>query len=326
MIGNIDLSYFLNYRIGYLIETNGNGKKEFMRNLKENGCYYDTDGKWYKGNLHMHTTRSDGRLEPEEAEKVYKDAGYDFIALTDHWKEGEGGIYDGMLLFPGCELDVGDMLNSPVYHIIGIGMSDKTGLKYDAGRDPQIIIDRIHDAGGIVILAHPSWSVTDPERAMKLHGFDGVEIYNTISGIPWNGDRADSSQYFDIWASNGQIYYAMAADDAHGFTGEQTASYIMVNTTEKTHESIIRSICAGNFYASQGPVINQITRNGRQIEVDCEGAEAAVFYSNCIWCTGRYQKDPGEHVCYELTEFDRYVRVELIGKDGKKAWSSPFEV
>lgn len=297
-----------------------------MRNLKKDGVYYDTDGEWYKGNLHMHSTMSDGSLEPGEAERVYKEAGYDFIALTDHWVESSAGRYGDMLIFPGAELDAGDMTNSPVYHIIGVGMKKKTGIGFDRTRDPQLVIDAIKGAGGIVILAHPNWSVTDPEKVMRLDGIDGVEIYNTISGIPWNGDRADSSLYFDIWASNGRIYYAMAADDAHGFTGEQTYSYIKVNSPEKTEESILNSIRLGNFYASQGPVINQISRKGNKIEVECEGAAEAVFLSNCIWCADRYQKDPGSHISYELTEFDRYVRVELIGKDGKKAWSSPIEV
>ena len=30
------------------------------------------EGKWYKGNLHMHTTCSDGHLSPEEAILIYK--------------------------------------------------------------------------------------------------------------------------------------------------------------------------------------------------------------------------------------------------------------
>ena len=43
------------------------------------------DGKrWYRGMLHMHTHWSDGRALPEQAVAAYKDAGYDFIALTDH--------------------------------------------------------------------------------------------------------------------------------------------------------------------------------------------------------------------------------------------------
>lgn len=45
---------------------------------------YAVSGKWYKGNLHTHTTRSDGTLSPEEIVKWYEDNGYSFLAITDH--------------------------------------------------------------------------------------------------------------------------------------------------------------------------------------------------------------------------------------------------
>lgn len=42
-------------------------------------------GKWWRGNLHMHTYWSDGRCFPEEAVDIYKNKlGYDFLALSDH--------------------------------------------------------------------------------------------------------------------------------------------------------------------------------------------------------------------------------------------------
>lgn len=41
-------------------------------------------GRWYRGNLHMHTYWSDGRAFPEQAVDAYKKLGYDFIALTEH--------------------------------------------------------------------------------------------------------------------------------------------------------------------------------------------------------------------------------------------------
>ena len=40
--------------------------------------------KWYRGNLHLHTLRSDGQVFPDEAIMLYKKLGYDFLALTDH--------------------------------------------------------------------------------------------------------------------------------------------------------------------------------------------------------------------------------------------------
>lgn len=44
-----------------------------------------THGKWWRGNLHMHTYWSDGRCFPEIAVDIYKNKlGYDFLALSDH--------------------------------------------------------------------------------------------------------------------------------------------------------------------------------------------------------------------------------------------------
>ena len=44
--------------------------------------------RWYRGMLHMHTLWSDGRALPEQAVAAYKDAGYDFISISDHNRFG----------------------------------------------------------------------------------------------------------------------------------------------------------------------------------------------------------------------------------------------
>ncbi|MGN0324436.1 MAG: PHP domain-containing protein [Oliverpabstia sp.] len=41
-------------------------------------------GSWYKGNLHCHTTDSDGCLSPAEVVELYRKNGYDFLAISDH--------------------------------------------------------------------------------------------------------------------------------------------------------------------------------------------------------------------------------------------------
>ena len=45
--------------------------------------------RWYKGNLHCHTYWSDGRAFPDQVVRSYRDAGYDFCAVTDHNRMGE---------------------------------------------------------------------------------------------------------------------------------------------------------------------------------------------------------------------------------------------
>ena len=42
------------------------------------------DLKWYKGNIHTHTNKSDGDADPEFVTQWYKDHNYDFLVLSDH--------------------------------------------------------------------------------------------------------------------------------------------------------------------------------------------------------------------------------------------------
>ena len=42
------------------------------------------DGRFYKANLHMHTTVSDGKISPEQTKKDYMEQGYSVVAFTDH--------------------------------------------------------------------------------------------------------------------------------------------------------------------------------------------------------------------------------------------------
>ena len=45
---------------------------------------FTNDKNWYKGNLHCHSTNSDGKLSPMEVAQLYKKNGYNFLAISDH--------------------------------------------------------------------------------------------------------------------------------------------------------------------------------------------------------------------------------------------------
>jgi hypothetical protein len=64
-----------------------------------------------KGQLHIHTTFSDGRLTPQEAADIYEALGFDFIAITDHdhlirpgYREAIERVDSGLIVFYGIEL------------------------------------------------------------------------------------------------------------------------------------------------------------------------------------------------------------------------------
>lgn len=99
------------------------------------------EGVWLRGNLHMHTNRSDGRLAPEEAIAMYEQGGYDFIAVTDHWVYHDGGKTEkGMLLLSGCEYDVGEDVVEGLYHIVSIGAHEKPQIAKREDLGPQEIM------------------------------------------------------------------------------------------------------------------------------------------------------------------------------------------
>src|SRR5688500_2563599 len=67
-----------------------NGKTGVMRHtasaMPALATPFTLPGTWYRGNLHCHTTSSDGAMPPDRLVAHYSYAGWDFISITDHGK------------------------------------------------------------------------------------------------------------------------------------------------------------------------------------------------------------------------------------------------
>ena len=50
------------------------------------------EGEWLRCALHAHSTRSDGELAPDALAAHYARAGYDVLAITDHWRRTEADV------------------------------------------------------------------------------------------------------------------------------------------------------------------------------------------------------------------------------------------
>ncbi len=98
----------------------------------------------FLADLHAHTTRSDGVLEPGELLKLARARGLGAVAITDHnvltRVEAEG-----ILVVPGTEV------STTAGHILGYLVEEEIpkGLK------PDEAVERILEAGGIPVPAHP---------------------------------------------------------------------------------------------------------------------------------------------------------------------------
>lgn len=286
---------------------------------------YGAQGNLYKGALHLHTTRTDGRKTPEEVAALYRAEGCDFLAFTDHWVYGEDGRAGDMLLLSGCEYNIGDVVNSPVHHIVALGCERPPHFAtYDEQRPPADIIREIKAAGGLAVLAHPAWSMADPACIDGMPGLDAVEIYNTVSGIP-NNTRPDSSFYVDIWAARGLCPPVLATDDFHGIhPNDGPCSYTYFHAGELTRESVLAAVATGQCFASQGPVLGEVRLEDGVLHATFSMAARAVFHTQTPGGDGKVFEGPLCSAQYQVKPADRFVRLELTDAQGRRAWSKAW--
>ncbi len=282
--------------------------------------YTDLFGKTrYKVNLHTHTTLSDGRLSPEEALARYRSAGYDAVALTDHWHYGLGGDSDGLTVISGAEYNLGKSdCREGVYHIVALGCSREPSVSLSM--QPQAVIDAIHAADGVAVLAHPAWSLNTPQQMLQLRDVDATEIHNTVSGVH-HSRRPDSSVLVDMIASSGRIYPLLATDDTHYYDNDDCVSFIMAEADGNSQKSILDAVRAGRFYASQGPEIH-LLRDGNGFTVRCTPVREIVFYSNFVWSPRVFEGNGLTEASYTPQNGECFIRAEVVDADGKHAWSN----
>lgn len=284
------------------------------------------DGKrYYKVALHIHTTLSDGRCTPEEVAQMYRAAGYDALAFTDHWTAScEGNMY-GLHIIPGCEYNtIGGDTARGVMHIVALGMKDTPAI--EKGSTPREIVDAINAAGGIAILPHPYWSLNSPEDVEGLDGIVATEIYNAVSEAG-ESMRAYSDYFIELCANRGRFFTIVAADDAHHYDGyDNCQGWVMVCADELSTSAIIDAIRSGSLYATRGPEIYTEFKDGK-ITVDTSEVSVISVQTNMAHMRGHTLRGDGlTHHEYTLLPNEKWVRAIAVDKNGKQAWSQIYRI
>lgn len=283
----------------------------------------DSSKPTYKANFHTHTTESDGLWTPEQAMAAYRSLGYDILAITDHRRVTHPGpAPEGLLTIPGVELDM--FVGHQAVHLLGLGVDDRVMEDFRREDGPQKAIDLLHDHGGQVILAHPAWSLNTPDFIASLKGLCAAEVWNSVSDIPYNAARADSSCLLDVAAALGQVLPFAANDDTHFYGSELGRGATMVQADALTVPAVLDALQQGRFYASQGPRFHDVTLEDGQLNIRCTAADTIIFYSDLVWIEGRtiQGKDMTE-ATYRLHQGEGFVRCQIIDRDGRSAWTSP---
>nr|WP_122012123.1 CehA/McbA family metallohydrolase [Maliibacterium massiliense] len=309
---------------------------QYRKPSMPNQAPFEGPGFFLKGNLHTHTSLTDGALGPQEVVDIYRRAGYDFIALSEHFLYVRGDQYaqNGMLVMPAIEVNFDDPANYHYDHILGILVEPDKGGYPDmarvvpyprySGAGVQQIIDELHARGHFVIYAHPRWSRRDVSQILHYQHLDALEIYNHSAEHNVCAGYAD--QYWDAFLRRNRRLYCTAADDAHHFNDDRLGGWVCVKATERSRQGIAQALRSGRFYASNGPEIHDIRVQDGVFSVRCSEAREIHLITYEYW--GRNIKAaPGAYITsaeMPLRGDELYARAEVIDHAGRKAWSQPL--
>jgi hypothetical protein len=295
-------------------------------------------GRFFRGNLHTHSTRSDGVLEPGEVCRRYRAEGYDFLALTDHFIGAYGyPIVDtrpfrapGFTTILGAELHSGAQENGELWHILAVGLPEDfvppetpgfhaaDGMETGPGLAARAVA-----AGAFVAVAHPQWSGLTLADARSIEAAHAVEVYN--HGCFAGCDRGDGWAINDLLLSEGRRINAVATDDAHFSEPDHFGGWVMVKAEENDPDALVAALRAGRHYSTQGPEIRRIEVTEKAVEVECSAAASVIVQG-----VGQAAKAVhGLSMTRATVPLDRFfksawIRVTVVDAAGRRAWSNPI--
>lgn len=272
---------------------------------------YDVEGNWYKGNMHCHTTNSDGDSSPSAVVTKYRDElGYDFLCISDHNYVTDISAYNNppaFVTFNGEEV-------SPTYDPSPVERKHQGAVDIATLIDhippPQDIINAILAQDGICILNHAGvWDGNEDwleSTILPLKGFHGLE--NFIR--------------FDFVWRNVLKPIVVRNDDMHILATQAGKAWTMVLAPSNTPEEIKKAILNGACYGTSAPLISAIKLEGMVITIECSAVNRIRFFGKGVVVLKEITGTGITSGSYQLDGTEEYVRIEITDAAGKNAGSN----
>lgn len=308
------------------------------------------EGNWFKGNVHCHSTISDGKLSPEELVELYKNNNYNFLVFSEHeiFTDLTKFNSDNFIILPAVEYSCNHYEESTgkrlqTHHVHGIKgtgeMVEKAGekalkheqvldrLEWEGPKTAQKMVDDLKSTGNICIYNHPNWSRTELNDFVDVEGYFALEIFNYCSEL--ESHTGISTHYWDSLLKRGKKVWAVAADDNHNDLDDSCGGWIVVKAEDLTHDSIIEALLKGRYYSSSGPEIIDYGVEDGEVYVECSPVNHVHFiasdYLNSGYSEwGEKNKNTITKARWKLRGDEKYIRVECVDAYGNTAWTNPI--
>lgn len=294
--------------------------------------FADDSRKWFTGCTHAHSDCSDGAVSAEEAADWYREAGYDFLFLTEHEEKLAARdslpdyaalSTDDFLVMPGLELFIRPHCDpGPHLRAVTLGTADTGHWRSDWSLADLVGFTEKRDS--FMVVACPYWDGISHSDLDTLPDNTGIEIYNvTCDVVSGKGFAVD---YWDYLLARGRVVHGIATDDSHWCwdVPDYGMAEIVARVQELTQECIISSLRRGAFYSTMGPRILSLELRDGQMHVETTPVARINFVSRNGDCTVVRPKDSPTitSASADISAFQRYLRIEVRDCDGRFAWTN----
>ena len=299
---------------------------------------FSEPGRFFRGNIHTHSTLSDGALEPAEVCRRYAAEGYDFLCLSEHLvgrygypiAETEAFRTETFTTILGAEVHTGQLGNGEIWHILAVGLPKDFARPdtpdFDGTKAPESGADlarRCREAGAYVAIAHPQWYNLTLDDARSIDAAHAVEIYN--HGCAVECDRGDGLAILDQLLSEGRRLTACATDDAHFKGPDAFGGWVMVKSESLDPDALLQALKAGHNYSSQGPLLHNIRIEGDKIHVACSPCDRIMAVGAGAAAKQAFGKDmQSAELPLERFAQGGWFRVVVADRFDRRAWSNPI--
>jgi hypothetical protein len=278
--------------------------------------------RWFRGNLHTHSDRSDGVVPPEEVLAAYRDADYDFLVLTDHFEarwdwQITNVVVDGITTLLGAELSSADWDDEDVFWVNAIGLP----ADFAGGDDA---IRRAFEAGAYNVLLHPGLTNFLDFDALPVEHLHAVETYNCSAAMSWP-DQAEARYAVDALLARGHRLHVTVGDDSHGHhPWDRFGAWVEVRAPSPDPEALLAALKAGAYYSTQGPRIHDVSVESDRVHVACTPARAVALTGIHGWRSDVVIGESLEEATLELGKLrSPYWRLTVTDEGGRRAWTNP---
>jgi hypothetical protein len=303
---------------------------------------------WYRGDCHVHSVHSKGgELTPEQLVAGARDAGLDFMAITEHNSSAAHGgcgpgSRDGLMVIPGQEV------TTRTGHWLALGIDPGQVIDWRYGLRDDVIdrhLDEVHRTRGLCVAAHPHAPYPSGTFMYPYQGFDVVEVWNGLwaSDLPWNADNeaalAEWGRSLAADVHRGRWRPAMGNSDTH-WEGQIGTPHTVVLAEEFSADALFAGIRAGRSWIAESAAVglslevsagDRVAGIGDRLETRDEPATVRVRTCGVPSGTVSFHTDrgrahreswPGDSGALEWctnAEESAFVRVEVRHPGGRMA-------